>query len=192
MIRGVAGVGVYHALASGHAFLADAGLFAAGEAAALDRVRPFALALGSWAATGQLTVSYGAAFTYVLGRGLPLPLLGARWRPGAHLHLSVLAPIEVRVGYHGTSLRAGLRSGPSGQLWTVAPSGGAPGGDLVVRAFDVGCFLSSARGAGAFWRIEAGVRGRRTVLAPGGARATEAAPGLYGIVAVGWGGGDGE
>ncbi len=83
------------------------------ELLAFARIRPVAAALGIYRPRPELTVTYGAGFTYLLGRGLLLPLLGGQLRLSERWRLDLLLPaqaelVEGREGHLQLSVGARL------------------------------------------------------------------------------------
>jgi Domain of unknown function (DUF6268) len=69
----------------------------------------------------KLTLLYGGAYTFVLGRGRLLPMFGAVWRPNRGTSINVLGPISGRVHHRvGQRLVIGAQAGLRGGQYRVA------------------------------------------------------------------------
>ncbi len=76
----------------------------------------------------KTTLIYGGAFTYVFGRGLPLPIIGAIWRLNPKWNLTAMAPFNFVAHYRATdkvSMR--IRTGAAGNRFRFSNQGDFPG-----------------------------------------------------------------
>lgn len=84
----------------------------------------------------SLTLFYGGAYSFVLGRGRPLPVFGFRWRPGPGTTVSILGPFSARVQQRvGHRLMVGAQGGFHGNQYHIANNEqfNSPTNDLYLR-----------------------------------------------------------
>jgi hypothetical protein len=88
----------------------------------------------------SLTLLYGTAYSFVLGRGKPLPVLGFRWHPHPGTTVSVLGPFTGHVHQRvSRRLMAGAQGGLHGNQHHIANSErfSSPMNNLYLRFHEV-------------------------------------------------------
>jgi hypothetical protein len=69
----------------------------------------------------SLTLFYGGGYSFVLGRGKPLPVFGFRWRPHPGTTVSILGPFAGHVQQRvGQRLMVGAQGGLRGNQYHIA------------------------------------------------------------------------
>jgi hypothetical protein len=69
----------------------------------------------------SLTLFYGGSYSFVLGRGKPLPVFGLRWRPHPGTTVSILGPFAGHVHQSvGQRLMVGAQGGLRGNQYHIA------------------------------------------------------------------------
>jgi hypothetical protein len=121
----------------------------------------------------KLTLLYGGAYTFVLGKGRLVPILGGVWRPSSGTTIHVVAPISARVQHRlGSRLVIGAQAHMQGNQYRVANNDqvSSPTGDLRlrVRELRVGGEVGVMLGRSLVLAAEAGIAtARRLTFADG-------------------------
>lgn len=117
-------------------YLVSAGASFAEDQDTLSDLKPrfFGLFVGTHRFNPETALLYGGAFTYVFGRGLPLPIIGVRWRINPKWTLTGMVPFTVDARYAARrDLAVRIRLAPQGNLYRFSNQGDFPGQDEVVH-----------------------------------------------------------
>jgi Domain of unknown function (DUF6268) len=97
------------------------------------RARPYGVFLGSYRNSHGVMFTYGAAFTYLFGRGLLLPAFGVVWSPNPTWTISGFLPFSWRFTQKlNDKFRMNYLLNAAGQQYRFANDGNFPGQDSTV------------------------------------------------------------
>ena len=97
------------------------------------KARPYGLFLGSFRNSHGVMFTYGAAFTYLFGRGLLLPAFGIVWSPNQNWTISGFLPFSWRFSQKlNDKFRMNYLLTAAGQQYRFANDGNFPGQDTTV------------------------------------------------------------
>jgi hypothetical protein len=97
------------------------------------QARPYGLFLGSFRNSHGVMFTYGAAFTYLFGRGLLLPAFGVVWSPNPTWTISGFLPFSWRFTQKlNDKFRMNYLLNAAGQQYRFANDGNFPGEDSTV------------------------------------------------------------
>lgn len=124
-------------LSKGHElYIASFGATFAEDDKTINNVQPrfFGTFLGTHRFTPKTTLLYGGSFSYVFGRGLPLPILGARWRLSDKWTLTGMLPFVIDARYRARDdIAIRIRLSPQGNQYRFSNQGEFPGQDDTLR-----------------------------------------------------------
>jgi uncharacterized protein DUF6268 len=104
------------------------------------RIKVSGSVVDAYRKSDSLTLLFGGAYSFVLGQGKPLPVLGFRWRPRPGTTVSVIAPFSGHVRQRvGQRFMLGLQGGLRGNQYHVANNEqfSSPTNNLYLRFHEV-------------------------------------------------------